>query len=125
MADKFGPWIAFNSGDTPPDSGVVVQAQGCTEARSEMEDDEAMAADRYDWSNVIAYRIQIESVRGEAVYDGTLRPYLSMFPGRSDTHLSGEPDYCRLTFPTADGLLIPGIYTGPDGATIKIEMVEK
>lgn len=34
----------------------------------------------------------------------------------SDTH--------RLTFPTADGVLIPGTYTGPDGAQIKIEVIE-
>ena len=71
---------------------------------------------RVDW----VYRAAPQPVRGEVVYHGSLNPIYSWHPG-TDYSNTNEP--ARVTLPTLDGKLIPGTYTGPDGATIKIEVL--
>ena len=122
MTVKYGPWIAFNPGDTPPADDVVVQVQLYDDRRSDIEMDEHRnASNKWNWGHgvpnpVIAYRVVKQTMRGEVVVTGSLDETGGIF---SDVQTGNETN--RLTMPTVDGELIPGIYIGPDGATIKIE----
>lgn len=53
------------------------------------------------WYYSSIYRVQPKPVIGEVVFHG---------------------DRLTITFPTRDGLHIPGVYTSPDGLQIKIEV---
>jgi hypothetical protein len=52
------------------------------------------------------------------VFSGSLKAFHSLHPG---DNYSNPTMPARVTMSTIDGLLIPGEYIGPDGATIKIE----
>lgn len=123
MAVQYGPWIAFNPGDTPPALDVKVQAQAVDQTRKDAMDEDPWPAHRFHWAGVSDYRVVKQPVRGEVVYDGTLRTFYSLHSGLTANAYDHETDHCHVTFTTADGLLIPGTYTGPDGATIKIEVL--
>ena len=71
---------------------------------------------RPDW----VYRAAPQPVRGEVVYNGSLNPIYSLHPG--DTYINpNEP--ASVTFTTQDCKLIPGVYAGPDGATIVVAVL--
>lgn len=125
MPVEYGPWIAFNPGDTPPDDDAMVQPRFADDSRQRVAEREADVAGNWYWRldgdgcDIIAYRVVKQPVRGEAVFHGSMHDYFSLHPGGGYRN----PDKpARVTFTTADGLLIPGTYTGPDGATIKIEV---
>jgi hypothetical protein len=65
---------------------------------------------------VTNYRILQQPVRGELVKHVVEHGIFI------DLHY-GKPTH-RITFPTIDSQLIPGTYTGPDGAQIKIEVLK-
>jgi hypothetical protein len=126
MTVQYGPWIAFNPGDTPPADDVVVQVHLASETRDELRHQrlKEKRSNLWTWTidgselDIIAYRVVKQPVRGEVVFSGSLHDHFSLHPDR-DYRNPDKP--ARVTFPTADGLLIPGTYHGPDGATIKIE----
>jgi hypothetical protein len=66
----------------------------------------------------LTYRAKPQPVRGEQVYNGSLKSFHSLHPG---DNYSNPTMPARVTMSTIDGMLIPGEYVGPDGATIKIE----
>lgn len=115
---QFGPWLAWNATDKstcPADAmGKRVEFDWLSSSgyRRDVND-----ANRIDWTNInlLRYRVMIEPERGEVVkyVDDQLLFYFQ--PDEASTH--------RLTLPTLDGALIPGTYTGPDGAVIKVEAV--
>lgn len=70
------------------------------------------------WEPCTTYRVKPQPVRGEAVFTGSLLAHYSLLWGRGYEQEEGP---ARVTFTTADGKLIPGTYTGPDGATITVE----
>lgn len=126
MTVQYGPWIAFNPGDTPPADDVMVQVQLANETRIQVEREtgEERRSDLWTWTfsgnngDIIAYRVVKQTVRGEVVVTGWLDEAGGVF---SDEKVGTETH--RLTLPTTDSKLIPGTYTGPDGATIKIEVL--
>lgn len=130
MTVKYGPWIAFNPGDTPPEDGVMVQPRFADDCRAQLSKRDADMAEIWYWgsdgdsSDIIAYRVAVEPSRGEVIYDGTLRTFYSLHAGLTAKCYDKEADHVHVTFTTEDGLLIPGTYSGPDGATIKIEVVK-
>jgi hypothetical protein len=122
MTNKYGPWIAFNPGDTPPSGDVMVQVQLACQTRIQAEEGYFGKADYLGWLDalieeyqIIAYRILQQPVRGDVVMLGNAI-CLDKYHNSLNTH--------RVTFPTDDGQLIPGTYTGPDGAQIKIEALK-
>lgn len=124
MTVKYGPWVAFNPGDTPPADDVVVQVQGYYGNRDGAEESDLQPSSMCIWENIIAYRVLQPLTRGEVIYDGTLRTFYSLHAGLTAKCYDKEADHVHVTFTTEDGLLIPGTYSGPDGATIKIEVVK-
>ena len=114
---QFGPWIAWNAtrGSTcPPDAvGKRVEFDWLSSSgyRRDVND-----ANRIDWTNInlLRYRVLIEPVRGEIV----LRSNNGDWWG-----IGAEAAAFTLTLPTDDGAPIPGTYTGPDGAVIKVEVL--
>jgi hypothetical protein len=70
------------------------------------------------WTNAATYRAKPHPVRGEQVYNGSLKSLHSLHPG---DNYSNPTMPARVTMSTIDGLLIPGEYVGLNGATIKIE----
>jgi hypothetical protein len=70
------------------------------------------------WFDAWIYRAKPQPVRGEVVFSGSLKAFHSLHPG---DNYSNPTMPARVTMSTIDGLLIPGEYIGPDGATIKIE----
>lgn len=119
MTNKYGPWIAFNEGDTPPADDVMVQVQLDRHTREYAATLHPEEAKNVNWTRyypadivVTNYRILQQPVRGEVVMIGNAI-CLDKYDNSLNTH--------RVTFPTIDGQLIPGAYTGPDGAQIKIE----
>ena len=75
--------------------------------------------DKPSWDAINTYRARHRwPVRGETVFSGSLKAFHSLHPG---DNYSNPTMPARVTMSTIDGLLIPGEYIGPDGATIKIE----
>lgn len=92
---------------------------------------EYYAAGWYDicdplWTVTTKYRVHPKPVIGEVVLHGV-----------SDANYGNRDLYCqnpfgikdrtdrlKFTFPTRDGLHVPGVYTSPDGLQIKIEVAE-
>ena len=71
------------------------------------------------WATNRIYRVQPKPVIGEAVMFGMKRPnsHILCYDGFAHCELT-------ITFPTRDGLHVPGVYTSPDGLQIKIEVAE-
>lgn len=116
---KYGPWIAWNAtpdSTCPPDAVGKAGEVDClgsigTYSRVKVKD---LASVFWTSENVLRYRVMIEPVRGEVVFHGLIHGWtVAML--EADTH--------TLRLPTVDGALIPGTYTGPDGAVIKVEAV--
>ena len=69
-----------------------------------------------EWQPDWVYRAAPQPVRGEVVrYLDEYCEVISCKQNEDDTH--------RFTLPTLDGKLIPGTYTGPDGATIVVAVL--
>lgn len=69
------------------------------------------------WSSITIYRVRHKPVIGEVVFYGAKRVSAHVLCHNWFT-------LCELTFtfPTRDGLHVPGVYTSPDGLQIKIEV---
>jgi len=69
------------------------------------------------WFKNIVYRVRPKPVIGEVVMFASKAIGFHILSGRgfSDREL-------KFTFPTRDGLHVPGIYTSPEGLQIKIEV---
>lgn len=74
--------------------------------------------DMPSWYDDLTYRVQPKPVIGEVVMFASKAIGFHILSGRgfSDREL-------KFTFPTRDGLHVPGVYTSPDGMQIKIEVV--
>jgi hypothetical protein len=75
------------------------------------------------WAEVATYRVQPKPVIGDVVLHGVKQTFYSLHPAPCKTY-DDEDDRLTFTFPTRDGMHVPGIYTSPDGLQIKIEVVE-
>lgn len=67
------------------------------------------------------YRVQPKPVIGEVVMHGVQAHTFAILstPLRGQLH---PPPCLTFTFPTRDGMHVPGVYTSPDGLQIKIEV---
>ena len=114
---QFGDWEWFK-GNVP--SGLVQPwYRDKNQAQAEMA--ETYDTSMLDWNfhktsvaHIIAFRRVIEPVRGEVVMTGHLKHFNAGGQMSNDTH--------RVAFPTIDGKLILGKYTGPDGAVVTVEV---
>jgi hypothetical protein len=119
---QFGDWEWFK-GNVP--SGLVQPwYRDKNQAQAEMA--KTYDTSMLDWdfhktsvARIIAFRRVIEPVRGEVVLTGNQGRIGWIFSSQDydglDTH--------GITFPTIDGKLIPGKYTGPDGAVVTVEVL--
>jgi len=75
------------------------------------------------WDNHTIYRVQPKPVIGEVVMHGVMQTIYPLI--KTPSWVYEEPfQLVTFTFPTRDGLHIPGVYTSPDGMQIKIEVAE-
>jgi len=79
------------------------------------------AIDNPMWTDKDRYRVQPKPVIGEVVLRGAGPIYHSLHP-MTLGHSQGYK--ISVTFPTRDGMHVPGVYTSPDGLQIKIEVAE-
>lgn len=73
------------------------------------------------WDDTVRYRIK--PVIGDVVLHGVMQTIYPLFKAPSRAY---EEPFQRVTFtfPTRDGLHVPGVYTSPEGLQIKIEVVK-
>ena len=114
---QFGDWEIWSGKGEPPTGMVQVQTKYDTwfvAEKSHPKDSSLLS-----WNLIIAFRRVIEPVRGDVVLTGNQGRIGWIFSSQDydglDTH--------GITFPTIDGKLIPGKYTGPDGAVIIVEVL--
>ena len=75
------------------------------------------------WTDTDKYRVQPKPVIGEVVLHGVMQTIYPLFKAPSRAY--EEPfQRATFTFPTRDGMHVPGVYTSPDGLQIKIEVME-
>jgi hypothetical protein len=80
-----------------------------------------MDCDSPIWIDDLIYRVQPKPVIGEVVMMSGGAVYHSLHP----VVTGHDYDYkLRVTFPTRDGLHVPGVYTSQDGLQIKIEVAK-
>lgn len=78
------------------------------------------------WSEVATYRVQPKPVIGDVVMYGVSDASY----GNRDLYcqnilgIKDRTDRLKFTFPTRDGLHVPGVYTSPEGLQIKIELAK-
>jgi len=75
------------------------------------------------WTDTDRYRIQPKPVIGEVVFHGVNQTFYSLYPAPCKTY-DDKDDRLTFTFPTRDGMHVPGVYTSPEGMQIKIEVAE-
>jgi hypothetical protein len=75
------------------------------------------------WFENLIYRVQPKPVIGDVVFHGAQSAYYSIHTIRTNGYHDGA-QRLTFTFPTRDGLHVPGIYTSPEGMQIKIEVAE-
>jgi len=80
-----------------------------------------IACDHPNWFEEFIYRVRPKPVIGEVVLHGVMQTIYPLFKAPSRAY---EDPFRRVTFtfPTRDGLHVPGVYTSPDGLQIKIEV---
>jgi hypothetical protein len=113
---QFSDWEIWNSKGEKPKG--LVQVQFTFDTRDSAEVSLIRSSSNWAWKNIIAFRRVIEPVRGEVVLTGN--------QGRIGWIFSSQ-DYDEfythsVTLPTIEGKLIPGKYTGPDGAVLTVEV---
>ena len=75
------------------------------------------------WAELTTYRVQPKPVIGDVVLHGVMQTIYPLFKAPSRAY--EEPfQRATFTFPTRDGMHVPGVYTSPDGLQIKIEVAE-
>lgn len=73
------------------------------------------------WRDVFTYRVRPKPVIGEVVLRGVGPIYHSLHPIMG---ADNQGYTISVTFPTRDGMHVPGVYTSPEGMQIKIEVAE-
>ena len=78
---------------------------------------------RYEWTPLPAFQKPAPAVTGSVTMHGGLNTCFGMDVGYRSAlpHRDGPITF---TFPTRDGLHVPGVYTSPDGLQIVIEVAE-
>lgn len=73
------------------------------------------------WIDDLIYRVRPNPVIGEVVLYGVNKTIYPLHKAPSRVY---EEPFQRVTFtfPTRDGMHVPGVYTSPDGLQIKIEV---
>ena len=73
------------------------------------------------WLDDLIYRVQPKPVIGDVMMFGVQTHTYSILSTPSHGY-ADTPPRLTFTFPTRDGLHVPGVYTSPDGLQIKIEV---
>jgi len=113
---QFGDWKIWNGKGELPTGLVQIHRAECNRFQAE----ESAIGDYWEWGEdaggtIIAFRCVIEPVRGEVVW------YHGRYNAPADIEWDGDTH--RITLPTTYGNLIPGKYTGPDGAVVTVEVL--
>jgi len=115
---QFSDWEIWNGNGEPPTG--LVQIHRANQSRLEAQTNYTCTSKSFTWVNaispgakIIAFRRVIEPVREEIVMTGHLKHFNAGGQMLNDIH--------RITFPTIDGKIATGEYTGPGGSVIKIE----
>jgi hypothetical protein len=71
----------------------------------------------------VVYRVKTMPVIGSVVFHGVDKTFHSLHPELSTGHAAGS-NRMTFTFPTRDGLHVPGVYTSPDGLQIVVTVAK-
>ena len=120
ITTPWGPWIAFNPGDTPPADDAIIQVQFDYNARLDVVNSAHTMAGDISWDfvgrgDIIAYRAKPQPVRGGVVFHIDDDMGVSKEGSDHDTH--------RLPLPTIDGALVAGEFRDDAGNMIKLEVL--
>jgi hypothetical protein len=127
---KWGPWIGWNGGDNPVECNenvevIFLDMAAGMEPQHHMDGAEELMWRHSDMhSNIIAYRIRKEAVRGEAVMDIVdFGSVWNVTHAHTVSVQRSDAAATRAIIPTLDGTPIPGIYTNEAGDVIVMEAI--